>query len=112
MAGARAPYPNSLGMNVVELFNSTLARIGGCTECPTHDVKLRGGGRGALCRTVVVDRDGTIVGGTYVGDPNGVAKMGVLHGMVRRRAKWHDWGRLRLPKFTYAALVHAAAHHG
>jgi len=112
MAGAQVVYPGSLGMNVVELFKVTLAELGRFREEPDDDVKLLGGGRGNLYRKVVVDREGLIVGAVYLGDENGVAEMGVIHGMVKRRAKWRDFARYNLPRFTYATLVHAAAHDG
>jgi NAD(P)H-nitrite reductase large subunit len=112
MAGAKIAYPGSLGMNVVELFEVTLAEVGRFREGPTDDVKLLGAGHGSLYRKLVVDRDGVIVGGMYLGDENGVAEMGVIHGMIKRRPKWRDFARHGLPRLTYATLVHAAAHHG
>jgi nitrite reductase (NADH) large subunit len=110
MAGAKIAYPGSLGMNVVELFKVTLAELGRFREGPTDDVKLLGG-QGSLYRKLVVDCDGVIVGGMYLGDANGVAEMGVIHGMIRRRTRWRDLVQQGLPRFTYATLVHAAAHH-
>lgn len=112
MAGARITYPGSLGMNVVELFKVTLAELGRFREGAGDDVKLLGGGPGSLYRKVVVDRNGVIVGAMYLGDENGVAEMGVIHGMIKRRTTWREWAQHQSPRFTYAALVHAAAHHG
>jgi NAD(P)H-nitrite reductase large subunit len=111
MAGAKITYPGSLGMNVVGLFKVTLAELGRFREGPTDDVKLLGT-QGSLYRKLVVDRDGVIVGGMYLGDENGVAEMGVIHGMIKRRARWRDFARHDLPRLTYATLVHAATHHG
>lgn len=111
MAGAKVTYPGSLSMNVVELFAVTLAQVGRFKEAPTDDVKLLGGGPGSLYRKVVVGSNGDIVGAMYLGDENGVAETGVLHGMIRRRTKWSEFAAYRHPKFTYATLVHAAAHH-
>jgi nitrite reductase (NADH) large subunit len=110
MAGAPLKYSGSLGMNVVELFNVTLAQVGRFKEGPTDDVKLLGSGRDGLYRKVVVDRDGVMVGAMYLGDENGVAEMGVLHGMIKRRTHWRELADYRHPQFTYATLVHAATH--
>jgi NAD(P)H-nitrite reductase large subunit len=110
MAGAPATYAGSLGMNVVELFRLTLAQVGRFKEGPGDDVRLLGGQEG-LYRKVVVNRDGTIVGAMYLGDANGVAEMGVLQGLIRRRSTWQEFATHRLPRFTYATVVHAAAHH-
>jgi nitrite reductase (NADH) large subunit len=112
MAGAKVKYPGSLGMNVVELFNVTLAQVGRFKEAPSDAVEMLGGGQGSLYRKVVVDRDGVLVGAMYLGDENGVAEMGVIHGMIKRRTKWREFAERGLPRFTYATLVHAAAHHG
>jgi nitrite reductase (NADH) large subunit len=112
MTGAKLRYPGSLGMNVVELFKVTLAQVGRFKETPTDDVKLRGSGQGGLHRKVVVDKDGNIVGAMYIGDGNGVAEMGVILGMIKRRVPWREFAARRLPSFTYATLVQAAAHHG
>ncbi len=112
MTGAKLTYPGSLGMNVVELFKVTLAELGRFREGPDDDVKLLGGASGSLYRKVVVDRDGAIVGAMYLGDENGVAEMGVLHGMIKRRARWREFAQRQLPRFTYATLVQRAAHHG
>jgi nitrite reductase (NADH) large subunit len=112
MAGAKVKYPGSLSMNVVALFKVTLAELGRFREGPTDDVKLLGGGQGSLYRKVVVDRDGGIVGAMYLGDENGVAEMGVIHGMIKRRATWGEFAAHRLPRFTYAAVVQTAVHHG
>jgi nitrite reductase (NADH) large subunit len=110
MAGAQIAYPGSLGMNVVELFKVTLAEVGRFREGPADDVTLLGRGHGSLYRKLVLNRDGVIVGGMYLGDENGVAEMGVIHGMIKRRTNWRDFGRHDVPRFTYATLVHAAAH--
>jgi NAD(P)H-nitrite reductase large subunit len=98
-------------MNVVKLFKLTLADLGRFREEPADDVKLLSGGPD-LYRKVVVDRDGVIVGAVYLGDENGVAEMGVIHGMIKRRTRWRDLARYHLPRITYATLLHAAAHHG
>jgi NAD(P)H-nitrite reductase large subunit len=111
MAGAKVAYPGSLGMNVVELFGVTLAEVGRFKENPTDDVKLLGNGRASLYRKIVVDKNGGIVGAMYLGDENGVAEMGVIHGMIKRRTKWHEFADHHLPRFTYATLAQAAAHH-
>src|SRR5207244_7945961 len=42
MAGGAIRYPGSLGMNVVELFDVTLAEIGRFREAPDDDVKFLG----------------------------------------------------------------------
>jgi NADPH-dependent 2,4-dienoyl-CoA reductase/sulfur reductase-like enzyme len=109
MAGASITYPGSLGMNVVELFDVTLAEVGRFREGPGDDVKLLGGGG---YRKVVVDRDGCLVGGLYLGDENGVAEMGVLHHAIKRRERWRDFEPGTPPRFSYAHLVHAAAQRG
>ncbi len=62
MAGAKVRYPGSLGMNVVELFNVTLAQVGRFKEAAADDVKLLGGAHGSLYRKVVVGPNGDIVG--------------------------------------------------
>ena len=111
MAGAAVRYPGSLGMNVVELFNVTLAQVGRFKEASTDDVKLLGG-QGSLYRKVVVGPNGDIVGAMYLGDANGVAEMGVIHGMIKRRTQWRELAAHRHPRFTYATLVRAAAHRG
>ena len=111
MAGAPVRYPGSLGMNVVELFKVTLAQLGRFKEAPGDDVQLLGGGQGSLYRKVVVGPNGDIVGAMYLGDANGVAEMGVIHGMIRRRSKWREFADRPQPRFTYASLVRAAAHH-
>jgi NAD(P)H-nitrite reductase large subunit len=105
MAGKRLAYPGSLGMNVVELFNVTLAELGRFREGPTDDAKLLGGSEG-LYRKLVVDKDGTLVGAMYLGDENGVAEMGVIHGMIKRRAQWREFADYQLPRFTYATTIH------
>ena len=109
MAGKKISYPGSLGMNVVELFKMTLAELGRFREAPDDDVQLLGG-EGSLYRKVVVDKNGVIVGAMYLGDANGVAEMGVIHGMIKRRTPWREFAQQRLPRFTYATLVRAAAH--
>jgi NADPH-dependent 2,4-dienoyl-CoA reductase/sulfur reductase-like enzyme len=87
MAGRDLRYPGSVGMNVVGLFGLTLAEIGRFREGPGDSVE-RKGSQDSRYRKVVVDRDGTIVGAMYLGDPNGVAEMGVLHHAIKRREKW------------------------
>jgi NAD(P)H-nitrite reductase large subunit len=106
MAGGRLAYAGSLGMNVVELFKVTLAEIGRFREAPGDDVRLLEHAGGALYRKVVVDRDGVMVGAMYLGDENGVAEMGVIHGMIKRRARWREFADYKLPRFTYATTVH------
>jgi NAD(P)H-nitrite reductase large subunit len=107
MTGKRIPYPGSLGMNVVELFKVTLAQLGRFREAAGDDVKLLGGGRASTYRKLVIDGDGVIVGAMYLGDANGVAEMGVIHGLMKRRSTWKEFERHRLPQFTYATTVQA-----
>jgi NADPH-dependent 2,4-dienoyl-CoA reductase/sulfur reductase-like enzyme len=109
MAGKRLAYPGSLGMNVVELFKLTLAEVGRFRESATDDVKLLGGSGSALYRKVVVDREGRLAGAMYLGDPNGVAEMGVLHGMIKRRAYWRELAQHRQARISYAYGIYAAA---
>jgi NAD(P)H-nitrite reductase large subunit len=111
MAGARVRYAGSLGMNVVELFNVTLAQVGRFKEAAGDDVQLLGAGGGARYRKVVIGKDGDVVGAMYLGDGNGVAEMGVIHGMIRRRSQWRTFSRHPHPTVTYAAPIHTAAHH-
>jgi nitrite reductase (NADH) large subunit len=112
MAGAKIAYPGSLNMNVVELFKVTLAEVGRFRERPSDDVQLLGGNQGSVYRKLVVDHDGAIVGGMYLGDQNGAAEMGVIHGMIRRRTRWRDLSQHGLSRLTYATLVYAAVHQG
>jgi NAD(P)H-nitrite reductase large subunit len=106
MAGAKQAYPGSLGMNVVELFNVTLAQLGRFREGPGDDVKMLSRGEESFYRKVVVDKDGTLVGAVYLGDENGVAEMGVIHSAIRRREKWQGFKDGRPPKFTYGMVMH------
>jgi nitrite reductase (NADH) large subunit len=106
MAGAHVPYPGSLGMNVVELFNVTLAQLGRFREGPGDDVKMLSKGEDGFYRKVVVDKSGTLVGALYLGDENGVAEMGVIHSAIKRREKWQEFKEGRPPRFTYASVVH------
>ncbi|MCS6926429.1 MAG: FAD-dependent oxidoreductase, partial [Candidatus Binatia bacterium] len=106
MAGAKHVYPGSLGMNVVELFNVTLAQIGRFREGPGDDVKMLSRGEDGFYRKVVVDKDGRMVGAVYVGDENGVAEMGVIHSAIKRREKWPGFAEGRPPKFTYASVMY------
>jgi len=106
MAGKSIAYGGSLGMNVVELFNVTLAELGRFRETAADDVHLLGGSAGGLYRKVVVDGAGYLVGAMYVGDENGVAEMGVIHGMIKRRARWREFADFKLPRFTYATTIH------
>jgi NAD(P)H-nitrite reductase large subunit len=106
MAGAKQAYPGSLGMNVVELFNVTLAQLGRFREGPGDDVKMLSRGEENFYRKVVVDKDGTLVGAVYLGDENGVAEMGVIHSAIRRREKWQGFKDGRPPKFTYGMVMH------
>lgn len=112
MAGARVTYPGSLGMNVVELFGVTLAQVGRFKEDPTDDVELLGAGRASAYRKVVVGRNGQLVGAMYLGEAQGVAEMGVLQGLIKRRAKRQEFAGHGHPQYTYAAAVRTAAHHG
>jgi NAD(P)H-nitrite reductase large subunit len=106
MAGKKLAYPGSLGMNVVELFNVTLAQLGRFREAPGDTVKMLSKGDDGLYRKIVVDKDGTLVGAVYVGDENGVAEMGVIHSAIKRREKWQGFQDGRPPKFSYAAVMH------
>ena len=106
MADAKQVYPGSLGMNVVELFNVTLAQLGRFREGPGDDVQMLSKGGEGLYRKVVVDKDGTMVGAVYLGDENGVAEMGVIHSVIKRREKWQGFKEGRPPKFTYASVMH------
>ncbi|MGH7966513.1 MAG: NAD(P)/FAD-dependent oxidoreductase [Candidatus Binatia bacterium] len=106
MAGAKQVYPGSLGMNVVELFDVTLAQLGRFREGAGDDVEMLSTGGDGLYRKVVVDKDGTLVGAVYLGDENGVAEMGVIHIAIKRREKWQGFKDGRPPKFTYAAVMH------
>jgi NAD(P)H-nitrite reductase large subunit len=105
MAGVAQVYPGSLGMNVVELFNVTLAQLGRFRESPGDDVKMLSKGEESFYRKVVVDKSGTLVGAVYVGDENGVAEMGVIHSAIKRREKWQGFKDGRPPKFTYGAVM-------
>jgi len=106
MAGAKQVYPGSLGMNVVELFNVTLAQLGRFREGAGDDVKMLNQGGDGVYRKVVVDKNGTLVGAIYLGDENGVAEMGVIHSAIKRREKWQGFQEGRPPVFTYAAVMH------
>ena len=106
MAGAKQVYPGSLGMNVVELFNVTLAQLGRFREGTGDEVKMLNQGGDGLYRKVVVDKNGTLVGAIYLGDENGVAEMGVIHSAIKRREKWQGFQEGRPPVFTYAAVMH------
>jgi nitrite reductase (NADH) large subunit len=110
MAGATIDYPGSLGMNVVELFDVTLAEVGRFQEAPGDDVKLLGGSVDTSYRKVVVDREGRIVGALYLGDENGVAEMGVIHHAIKRRDRWRAFTPGAPPRFTYARLVQRARY--
>lgn len=106
MAGAKLAYPGSLGMNVVELFDVTLAQLGRFREGPGDEVKMLSSGNDGLYRKVVVDKNGTLVGAVYVGDQNGVAEMGVIHSAIKRREQWQGFVDNRPPKFTYASVTY------
>jgi NAD(P)H-nitrite reductase large subunit len=108
MAGAAIRYPGSLGMNVVELFDVTLAEIGRFREAPGDDVKFLGAPGDTTYRKVVVDRDGRLVGALYLGDENGVAEMGVLHYAIKRGERWRPFAAGAPPRFSYARLVQQA----
>lgn len=111
MAGKRQAYPGSLGMNVVELFNVTLAQLGRFREGPGDDVKMLSKGDEGFYRKVVVDKTGTLVGAVYVGDENGVAEMGVIHSAIKRREQWQGFKDGRPPKFSYGTVMHAAPRY-
>lgn len=102
MAGAGQAYPGSLGMNVVELFNVTLAQLGRFREAPDDEAKLLSPGDNGLYRKIVVGPDGRLAGAVYLGDENGVAEMGVIHSAIRRREPWQGFQPGRQPKFVYA----------
>lgn len=102
MAGAGQTYPGSLGMNVVELFNVTLAQLGRFREAPDDEAKLLSPGDNGLYRKIVVGPDGRLAGAVYLGDENGVAEMGVIHSAIRRREPWQGFQPGRQPKFVYA----------
>lgn len=106
MAGAKQLYPGSLGMNVVELFNVTLAQLGRFREGTDDDVKLLNHGNDGLYRKVVVDKNGTLVGAVYLGNENGAAEMGVIHSAIKRRERWQGFQEGRPPVLTYAAVMH------
>ncbi len=106
MAGAKLAYPGSLGMNVVELFNVTLAQLGRFREGADDDVKMLSHGGDELYRKVVVDKNGTLVGAIYLGNENGAAEMGVIHSAIKRREKWQGFQDGRPPVFTYASVMH------
>jgi NAD(P)H-nitrite reductase large subunit len=106
MAGKNQAYPGSLGMNVVELFNVTLAQLGRFREGPGDDVKMLAKGEDGFYRKIVVDKTGALVGAVYLGDENGVAEMGVIHSAIRRREHWQGFKDGRPPKFTYGAVMH------
>ena len=106
MAGKKQAYPGSLGMNVVELFNVTLAQLGRFREGPGDDVKMLSKGDDEAYRKVVVDKSGTLVGAVYVGNENGVAEMGVIHSAIKRREKWQGFKDGRPPQFTYGTVMH------
>jgi len=105
MAGKRQAYPGGLGMNVVELFNVTLAQLGRFREGAGDDVKMLAKGEDGFYRKVVVDKNGTLVGAVYLGDENGVAEMGVIHSAIRRREQWQGFKDGRPPKFSYGAVM-------
>jgi NAD(P)H-nitrite reductase large subunit len=105
MAGKKQTYPGSLGMNVVELFNVTLAQLGRFREGAGDDVKMLSTGGDGFYRKVVVDKNGTLVGAVYVGDENGVAEMGVIHSAIKRREQWQGFTDGRPPKFSYGTVM-------
>jgi NAD(P)H-nitrite reductase large subunit len=111
MAGKRQAYPGSLGMNVVELFNVTLAQLGRFHEGPGDDIKMLAKGEDGFYRKVVVDKNGTLVGAVYLGDENGVAEMGVIHSAIRRRERWQGFKDGRPPKFSYATVMYNAPRY-
>ncbi|HXG20014.1 MAG TPA: FAD-dependent oxidoreductase [Methylomirabilota bacterium] len=111
MAGKQQTYPGSLGMNVVELFNVTLAQLGRFREGPGDQVKMLSTGQDGFYRKVVVDGNGVLVGAVYLGDENGVAEMGVIHSAIKRREKWQGFKEGRPPKFTYGAVMQAVPRY-
>lgn len=107
MAGKKQAYPGSLGMNVVELFNVTLAQLGRFREGPGDEVKmLSPKGDEESYRKIVVDKNGTLVGAVYAGNETGVAEMGIIHSAIKRREKWQGFKDGRPPQFTYGAVMH------
>ncbi|MBI4519031.1 MAG: FAD-dependent oxidoreductase [Deltaproteobacteria bacterium] len=111
MAGQRLTYAGSLGMNVVTLFNLTLAQLGRFREAPGDEVQLLSN-TAAAYRKVVVSADGGIAGAMYLGDENGVAEMGVINGLIKRRASWREFADYKLPRFTYATTIYGRGQHG
>lgn len=107
MTGKKQAYPGSLGMNVVELFNVTLAQLGRFREGPGDSVKMLSpkGDEGSY-RKIVVDKSGTLVGAVYVGNETGVAEMGVIHSAIKRREHWQGFKEGRPPQFSYGAVMH------
>ena len=91
MAGRVLYYPGSLGMNVVGLFGVTLAELGRFRETPGDSIEVTGGSEGARYRKIVVDGNGTMVGGMYLGEEGGVAEMGIIHHAIKRRETWKDF---------------------
>ena len=94
-------------MNVVELFNLTLAQLGRFREGPGDSVKmLTPQGDEGSYRKIVVDNNGTLVGAVYVGNETGVAEMGVIHSAIKRREQWQGFNEGRPPQFSYGAVMH------
>jgi NADPH-dependent 2,4-dienoyl-CoA reductase/sulfur reductase-like enzyme len=105
MAGRPLAYPGSLGMNVVELFDVTLAELGRFREAKGDSIEVSGSGDGTRYRKVVVDPKGVMVGGMYLGDENGVAEMGVIHHAIKRREVWKDFVADGMrPSASYASM--------
>ncbi len=112
MAGKKQAYPGSLGMNVVELFNVTLAQLGRFREGPGDSIKmLSPQGDAESYRKIVVDNNGVLVGAVYVGNETGVAEMGVIHSAIKRREKWQGFKEGRPPQFSYGAVMQSVPRY-
>ncbi len=105
MAGRVVAYPGSLGMNVVELFDITLAELGRFRERAGDSVEVSGSHQSSYYRKVVLDSKGVVVGAMFLGDENGVAEMGVLHHAIKRREPWKQFvAHGQRPAASYAAM--------
>jgi nitrite reductase (NADH) large subunit len=105
MAGRVVAYPGSLGMNVVELFDVTLAELGRFREMAGDSVEVSGSHQSSYYRKVVLDSKGVMVGAMFLGDENGVAEMGVIHHAIKRREPWKEFAARGLrPTASYAAM--------
>ena len=105
MAGRVVAYPGSLGMNVVALFDVTLAELGRFREVAGDSVEISGSSQSSHYRKVVLDSKGVMVGAMFLGDENGVAEMGVIHHAIKRREPWKQFVAHGLrPTASYAAM--------